>query len=93
MDRVEGSTKDMVVREKECYVALSLCNVFIALCTSNLSITALCKLDFVFVFDFAGESTVVFGFSGGLLPEISRRWGGTIMGVVRGGGGHCRTKV
>ena len=72
-----------------------------ARCTCNLSITALCKLDlalvllFVFGFDFGFEVVNLDGLLlsiGVVEPEVevvSRRWGGTIIGVVRGGGGHC----
>jgi hypothetical protein len=64
----------------------------IAFCTSSLSITALCKLDLIFLFfvlvglDFgAGGSIGVASMEG---DPVSRRWIGTIIGVVRGGGGH-----
>ena len=89
----------------------------IALCTSNLSITARCKLDLTLPFGFILD--LVFGFklddfASSPNPEphdaavsidvsiiegepemeepppevVSRRWTGTIIGVVRGGGGH-----
>ena len=71
-----------------------------ARCTSSLSITALCKLDLTFAFDlepddFANPEPGATGGSIGVvvallsIEVVSRRWGGTIIGVVRGGGGHC----
>lgn len=92
------------------YVAqyyVSLLGSFIAFCTSNLSITALCKLDLAFVFNLI----FVFGFGfeddgsesspnpGPVAASIGvvsldevvvpLRWGGTIIGMFLGGGGHC----
>lgn len=75
----------------------------IALCTSSLSITARCRLDLFFTFPFAvvvKESPVEPSDGGAAWPvagstdaSCAVMCEGTIIGVWRGGGGHCRHQV
>ena len=64
-----------------------------AFCTSNFSNTALCRLDLLFFhFPIVGvdvDAVLRLSLAVDSPPPAALRLGGTMMGIARGGGGHC----